>query len=134
MSANILPRLTSLKGLTQEITPKADPFGVRQLLTVKTPQGEAIGSIDVLVKRNTNNAEICGIVTEPTHQGRGFATLLLEQTIARLRAIGVPKVTLQDASAHFSNGKATGVYRKIGFKPVREGSDSLFLNLKTPAK
>ena len=55
----------------------------------------------------------------PEHRGRGIGTRLLREMIGVLRAAGYQKVSL---SVHRTN-PAAGLYRALGFEPVREAEE-----------
>lgn len=55
------------------------------------------------------------VIVDPVHRGHGFGRLLLENTLAELKAHGVPRVVLFTA---VPNASAQRVFARAGFRPT----------------
>jgi GNAT superfamily N-acetyltransferase len=64
--------------------------------------------------RGEPEALILSMWTEPTHRGRGLATLVVEKMLAWCRARGIRRVTLH------ASEMGRPIYARLGFQPTNE--------------
>ena len=71
------------------------------------------------------HAHVVRLAVDPAHGRRGIGGALLGEALVELAARGMRRITLNTAASL----PAGGLYRKLGFRPLRDGADVLNLTL-----
>jgi predicted acetyltransferase len=120
--------LASVNELQQGIIPPTAPHRVRSDQLAAVVDGEIVGRVSVRFELNEYLSERGGHVgygVAPAHRARGYATEILRQAVARLRAEGVARVLV---TCDDNNMASARVFEKNGgvlesISPPREGDD-----------
>ncbi|MXM68524.1 GNAT family N-acetyltransferase [Streptomyces sp. HUCO-GS316] len=98
--------------------------GAQQIIA-EVPDGEWVGTLTVLVEQpgtkdwagfpvERKQGHIVGVFVRPEHRGIGLTEALFEAGVEWAWGMGAERVRL---IVHEENGRAQGLYRKVGFVP-----------------
>ncbi len=102
-SADEISALASGPGVSILVARRASPFGSRRPLGF------------LILRVAADEAEVLTIAVDPSHRGRGYGRLLMEEATRRLYADRVEALFLEVDQA---NRPARALYETLGFKTV----------------
>ena len=100
-----------VRGLRYELT---SPFVETR---VAEYNGRIVGYITYEVIHNASTGWVRNLAVDPSYQGRGVGTQLLDAVLSEFRAMGLKRSRIETLS---SNDRARAFYRKKGFQEVIE--------------